>query len=171
MNPEVDIRDIRAPILIPPWWHWPLAIAVAALLALAVVVALRAWQKRREARRTPLERARRALLAAEVEARKGRAKAWADIVAETLRAALARRLGADVLPRTTTELATMTQSAEADAVIELLEICDLARFALATVDADALVSHTELARALVTKLYAPEAKPSPTQLNQSTVRT
>jgi hypothetical protein len=175
-----DIRDIRAPLPIPAWWHWPLAIALAALAALAVVLLVRWWQRRRAAKLTPLERARQALVAAETHASAGRSHEWADVVAETVRAALAARVGAGVLPQTTTELALApwarpAQSGENGAptsgpplpdaarLIALLGQCDLARFAKASLDADVLLAETAVARELVESLYsAPPSAPTPT---------
>jgi hypothetical protein len=183
-----DIRDIRAPWAIPPWWRWPLAIAAAAVAALAIVLLVRWWHKRRARAQTPLERARESLRLAEAHARAGRSREWADIVSETLRGALAARLGASVLPQTTSELAdaAWTQWAyegpveatgappqtpategrlpEAPKIVELLRACDLARFAKASLDTEALVESTVLARDLVERLLAPrtsEAPPSP----------
>ena len=172
-----DIRDIRAPLAIPAWWHWPLAIALAAVAALAVILLVRWWQKRRAAKLTPLQRTLQALLAAETHARAGRAHDWADIVAETMRGALAARLGADVLPKTTSELAACAwaqpspaesepagkaQLAEAPALLDLLETCDLARFALASLDADALLAKTAVARELAETLFGPrQQRPTP----------
>jgi hypothetical protein len=172
-----DIRDIRAPLAIPPWWHWPLAIALAAIAALAIVLLVRWWQ-RRALRRTPLQRAREALDIAEGHAREGRSREWAEVVAETLRGALAARLGADVLPQTTSELAETAWARwayegpvepprgpneahlpEAPRVVELLQTCDLARFAMASLDANALLANTVLARELVEQLFAPRPKP------------
>ena len=157
-----DIRDIRGPIPIPPWWHWPLAIAVAALVALAVVLLVRWWRARCAQALTPLERARRALAAAEAHARSGRSHEWADIVAGTLRGALAARLGTDVLPQTTAELSKApwaerpaSDELGAPQVLALLETCDLARFAKARIDTTALVASTETARELVERLLAP----------------
>jgi hypothetical protein len=183
-----DIRDIRAPWAIPPWWRWPLAIAAAAVAALAIVLLVRWWQKRRARAQTPLERARESLRLAEAHARAGRSREWADIVSETLRGALAARLGASVLPQTTSELAdaAWTQWAyegpveatgappqtpategrlpEAPKIVELLRACDLARFAKASLGTDALVESTVVARDLVERLLAPrtsDAPPSP----------
>jgi hypothetical protein len=175
-----DIRDIRAPLPIPAWWHWPLAIALAALGAFAVVLLVRWWQRRRAARLSPLERARQALVAAETHARAGRSHEWADIVAETVRASLAARMGVGVLPQTTTELATapwarLAKSGEKDAppggpslaegprLIALLGQCDLARFAKASLDVDALLAETAVARELVESLHsASPGAPTPT---------
>lgn len=175
-----DIRDIRAPWLIPAWWRWPLAIAVATVLALAVVAVVRWWQKRRARKLSPLEQAREALRIAETYAREGRAREWADVMAEALRAMLAARLGGAVLPQTTSELAdaawarwayegpveenaergTRTEGRlpEAPRIVELLRACDLARFAKASLETDALVENTRVARELVEALLAPRPK-------------
>jgi len=160
-----DIRDIRGLIPIPPWWHWPLAIALAALAALAVVLLIRWWRARSLRALSPLERALQALAAAEAHARAGRSHEWADIVAETVRGALAARLGTEVLPQTTAELsqASWTQPPLADElaaarVLELLETCDLARFAKARLDSPELVASTATACELVGRLFAPPAR-------------
>ena len=171
-----DIRDIRGPIAIPPWWHWPLAIAVAVVLATAVVVAVRWWRARRLRPLTPLDLARQALVAAEAHAREGHSHEWADIVAETVRGALAARLGADVLPQTTAELADapwakppLSDGLEIPRVLVLLETCDLARFAKARLDTAGLLASTGSAREIVERLFTPPprrpaaiaAKPQP----------
>jgi hypothetical protein len=163
--PAEDIRDIRGPIPIPPWWRWPLAIAVAAVLAFAVILLVRWWRARASRALTPLERARQALALAETHAREGHAHAWADIVAETVRAALAVRLGATVLPLTTAELALQSWTGpplkdelDADSVLDLLETCDLARFAKASLEPAALLAFTGRARELVERLFAPPPK-------------
>lgn len=164
--PVEDIRDIRGPIVIPPWWRWPLAVAVAALLAFAIVLVVRWWRARAKTL-TPLEKALAALARAEALAREGRSHEWADVVAETLRGALAARLGTEMLPQTTAELtrgAFMQTPLAADLdsrqVIELLETCDLARFAKARVEAEGLLASTAVARELTHKLFAP-APPAP----------
>ena len=157
-----DIRDIRGLIPIPPWWHWPLAVALAALAVLAVVLLVRWWRSRSARALTPLERALQALAAAEQQAREDHSHAWADIVAETIRGALATRLGTDVLPQTTAELSKaswtqppLAEELSAPRVLDLLETCDLARFAKASLDTNALLASTETARELVGRLFAP----------------
>jgi MFS family permease len=172
-----DIRDIRGPIAIPPWWRWPLAIALAALAAFAVILLVRWWKARKARALTPLQRAQRALTEAEELAREGRSREWADVVAETLRSALAARLGVDVLPQTTGELsegswAKSPVAKEIDAVniLALLETCDLARFAKAFLESKALLAETAIARELVEKLFAPPPRASAkTQLEPQTV--
>jgi hypothetical protein len=163
-----DIRDIRGLIAIRPWWHWPLAIALAAAAALAVVLVLRWWRARSTVALSPLDLARRALETAEVHARAGRTHEWADIVAETTRGALAVRLGTDVLPQTTAELSQATWThhplagdIDAARIVELLETCDLARFAKARLDENALLASTATARELTERLFAPPSHHAP----------
>ena len=160
-----DIRDIRGLVPIPPWWHWPLAIGVAALAALAVILVVRGWRARSARALSPLERALRELAAAEAHARSGRSHEWADIVAETLRGALAARLGTAVLPQTTAELSKaswaqppLAGELSATRILELLETCDLARFAKARLDTTALLGSTATACELVGRLFAPPAR-------------
>ena len=176
MSPE-DIRDIRGLIPIPPWWHWPLAIALAALGALAVALFVRWWRARSAPALSPLDRALQSLVAAEQQARDDHSHEWADIVAETLRGALATRLGTDVLPQTTGELskASWAQSPLADElaaprVLDLLETCDLARFAKERLDVNALLASTAVARELVGRLFAPPSRhPSSAAAHPQTV--
>jgi hypothetical protein len=157
-----DIRDIRGPIPIPPWWRWPLAIALVAIVASGIVLFLRWWRARSPRALSPLERAREALTAAEGHARDGRSREWAEIVAETTRAALAARLGTGVLPQTTAELSQASwtkpptsHEIEATRLLALLDTCDLARFAKARLDTDALLAETAVARQLTERLFAP----------------
>jgi hypothetical protein len=182
-----DIRDIRPPLAIPVWWHWPLAIALSALAALAVVMLVR-WLRARAARQlTPHERARAALRIAEQHARAGRSREWAEVVAETLRGALSFRLGSDILPKTTSELKKATWAhwayggpvgpsdaalPDAPQIIDVLEACDLARFALATIEVDALVAWTSSARDAVDRLFSPvpEASSAPLARQTATCR-
>jgi hypothetical protein len=161
-----DIRDIRGPIAIPPWWRWPLAVAVAGIATLAVVLLVRWWRARAARALSPIERARQALTVAEAHAREGRSREWAEIVAETTRGALAARLGTDVLPQTTAELSQApwtkppaSDELQADSLLALLETCDLARFAKARLDVSALLAETALARDLTERLFAPPARP------------
>ena len=182
-----DIRDIRAPIAIPPWWRWPVAIAACALVALGIVLVVR-WVKRRGRALTPLERALEQLRIAEEHARAGRPHEWAEAVARTVRVALATRLGRAILPQTTSELARQEWAhwayegpvdaphpaggeslVDAPRIISLLETCDLARFACAPLDADALLGETARARELVERLFAPPPKAAASVFNAGLV--
>lgn len=182
-----DIRDIRAPLPIPPWWHWPLAIASALLAAIAIGLLLRYWYKRRHRPLTPLERARRDLDLAEKLARISRPHDWAEMVAATMRGALAVRIGENVLPQTTNELAKapwakVLVAGEPDAVrdpstpylleapqlLALLEICDLARFARASLDMETMLAATSSAKELLERLFVPQAQPLPEPVPEAT---
>lgn len=158
-----DIRDIRPPLAFAEWWRWPLAIALAALAAFAVIMLVRYWKNRRARALTPLQRALEALRLAEEHARAGRSREWAHIVALAVRDALAVRLGGGVLPRTTSELARAELCSvplpEAPNILELLETCDLTRFARASLEIDALLAQTAAARELVQLLHAPPSPP------------
>ena len=162
-----DIRDIRGPIAIPPWWRLPLAIALVVVVATGIVLVVLWWRARSRRGLSPLERAREALTAAEGHARDGRSREWAEIVAETTRGALAARLGTGVLPQTTAELsqASWTKPPTSDEigatrVLALLGTCDLARFAKAHLDTDALLAETAVARQLTERLFAPPERPA-----------
>jgi hypothetical protein len=163
-----DIRDIRPLIPIPPWWHGlglPLAIAALLVVLVLTYVAVR----RRKTELTPEQRAQAALGEAEALARAGRCREWAELVASTLRHALAARVGADVVPRTTSELAAIEWSARPDGalvdpqrLLDLLWTCDLTRFALGRLDPDSLLASTRSARLWVTHLFEVREVPAPT---------
>lgn len=171
--PAEDIRGVRPPLVIPPWWRVPLIAGLITLAIVLVALAARALWRRWHRPETPLEKALRALSEAEAYAKGGDTRAWADTLAETLRASLAVRLGAEILPRTTSELAKAPWASwvrdggdvppandpvrlpQAAALLALLDVCDLARFAKASIDSDALVAFTARARELVTAFHAP----------------
>ncbi len=163
-----DIRDIRGPIVIPVWWHWPLLIAALLLSAMAAASAIR-WWRRRHVELSPIERARQALARASAEAEAGRSHEWAEIVATTLRGALAARLGSAILPQTTSELSAaewtrppLALELDAPGVLALLEACDVARFARGSLDVAALVAFTAAARTATERLFASRHKTSTT---------
>lgn len=156
-----DIRDIRPLILIPPWWYW-LAGALGAAVVLALVgAASRYWRHRSRRPLSPEEQAREALRRAASLASNGQCRQWAELVAQTLRCALAARLGSEACPQTTSELAAIDwaqtpQGATVDGpgLVALLETCDLTRFALGRLDASALSASTESAQDWVRRLFA-----------------
>lgn len=160
MNAD-DIRDIRPLILISPWWYWVAAAVVASMLVAVGILVARAVRRRRARALTPEERAARELARAESLARQGRCREWAELVAQTLREALAARLGIAACPQTTHELAAFdwasvpaAANVDAQRLLELLSTCDLTRFARARLEANALVSSTETARDWVQRLFS-----------------
>jgi hypothetical protein len=109
------------------------------------------------------------------------------MVAATMRGALAVRIGENVLPQTTNELAKAPWAKasvasdpsvardpgtpyliEAPQLLALLEICDLARFARANLDLDAMLAATSSARELLERLFAPQAQPNPELVVETT---
>ena len=170
-----DIRDIRPLILIPPWWYWLAAALAACALLAAVGAGLRYWRRRTKRPLTAQERALEALARAATLAKDGRCREWAELVAQTLRNALAARLGQESCPETTNELAaldwaTFSKGATVDAerLIQLLSTCDLTRFALGRLDAAALATATEAARDWVAQLFATPDTPTEPARSTST---
>jgi hypothetical protein len=163
-----DIRDIRPLISIPPWWYF-LAAALAATLILALIFAgIRYYRRRVRRPLTPEQIALLALDRAEAIARDGKCREWADLVAETLRGALAARLEREAFAETTSELASLdwSQVPRADVIdipmlIELLSICDLTRFALGKLEPSALLAKTGAARAWISRLFAEPKRKEP----------
>jgi hypothetical protein len=156
-----DIRDIRPLILMSPWWHWALVVAAATIVLVGIILGYRAWRRRARRPLTPEELAQEALAHAETLAREGRSREWADVVARTLRTALASRLQKETCPETTNELAAIEWSkvpngapVDASRLIGILSTCDLARFALARLERESLLSSTESAREWVAGLFA-----------------
>ncbi|MEI9950193.1 MAG: hypothetical protein WDO74_14755 [Pseudomonadota bacterium] len=159
--PAEDIRDIRPLIAIPPWWYWLAAGFGAALLLALVFAAVRYFRRRAARALTPEQLALQALSEAEALARAGKCHEWADSIAQTLRTALATRLGHAACPETTSELAAVDWSnlphgsaVDAPRLIELLSTCDLTRFALGRLDRGALLTETEAARDWIRRLFA-----------------
>jgi hypothetical protein len=159
--PADDIRDIRPLISIPPWWYWLAAGIAAALISAAIFASIRYWRRRSQRQLTPEQRALQALTGAETLARAGQCREWAEIVAQTLRNALAARLGQEACPETTSELAAvdwpklpLATTVDAPRLVELLTTCDLTRFALGRLDPSALLNETQAARTWITRLFA-----------------
>ena len=164
--PVEDIHDIRPPLAIPELLRWSLVALGVVLAAIAIVLVVRWVNKRRARPLTPRQEALAALQRAEALASEGRAREWADLVAETVRSGLSARLGHAILPQTTSELraglaAPSPGLLEAPGILELLEDCDLARFARASLDRPALVERTVAARVLVLPLFDPIPTPTP----------
>lgn len=159
--PADDIRDIRPLISIPPWWYWLAAGAAGALIVALLFLGIRYWRRRRERSLTAEQRALQALERADALAHAGQCHEWADLLAQTLRTALAARLGRASCPETTRELAEVDWSklplgitVDGPRLVELLSTCDLTRFALGRLEPSALLAETSAARQWVTRLFA-----------------
>ncbi|HEX4337247.1 MAG TPA: hypothetical protein VH062_15120 [Polyangiaceae bacterium] len=164
--PSEDIRDIRPLILIPPWWYWAAAAAAATVVVVGCILGYREWRRRTRRPLTAEEQALESLAQAELLAREGRCREWADVVARAVRTALAARLRKESCPETTEELASLEWSTvggapiDASLLVGILSTCDLARFALARLERDSLLTSTESAREWVTGLFAVPAASS-----------
>ncbi len=166
-TPVDDIRDIRPLISIPPGFHWLIAGLAAALVVALGYAGVRSYRRRSRRPLSAQQRARLGLAKAEALARTGECHEWGEVVAETLRTALAARLGQAACPETTSELAARdwsklpeVASVDSTRLVELLSTCDLTRFALGRLEPSALLHATESARAFIERLFAPVAAPA-----------
>ncbi len=154
--PEPPLRDLH-PLVPPPWWAtWPwlwiaVGVAAAALLAFAI------WRWRRRQRRAPVATAEGPavpLEAPEVEARRrlgalrarnlpaaGRTYEHGTELADLLRRYVERRFGSPQPGYTTGELARHlaargdVRATDVDELRDLLQSCDLTKFARRPYDA------------------------------------
>jgi hypothetical protein len=163
-TPSADIRDIRALISIPSLMPWVLGFALGLGVLVAAGLVVRHFLAKSRRPLTSEERANQALAQAEALAGAGRCREWAELVAHTLRSALAARLGRDTCPETTSELAATdwkdvpeAETVDAPGLAALLTSCDLSRFALGRLEPHELLVATDVARAWVKRLFtAPE---------------
>jgi hypothetical protein len=151
-----DIRDIRGPISIAPWWRW-LAMAAGGLAivgsAATVLVALR---RRRARPLEPYELALKRLDEAQPLADEGLARAYALSASDTLREYIEMRFGLRAAHATTEELFADLVSHDTGplgehrkSLTEFLEACDLAKFARLALPPAALATMNERARNFV----------------------
>ena len=158
-----DIRDIRPLITIPSNFQWMIAAFLAAVVLTVGYLAVRYYRRRSQRPLSAEQRAELGLRRGEELARTGRCHEWAEVLAETLRTALAERLGWAACPDTTSELAardwSQAPNVDATRLVELLSTCDLTRFALGQLEPGALLQSTESARAFVARLFAPTEVP------------
>jgi Domain of unknown function (DUF4381) len=168
-TPAADIRDIRPLISIPSWMPWILGFALALALLGVIGFGVRYFLRKSRRPLTSEEQARAALVRAEALAKAGRCREWAELVAQTLRQALAARLGRDACPETTSELAATDWTLVPDAktvdgqgLALLLSSCDLSRFALGRLEPSGLLAATDAARAWVKRLFAAQELPAAT---------
>jgi hypothetical protein len=164
-----DIRDIRAPYLIPADWRVPALIAAAAV----VVLAFCWWGWRRlRARRPPLtlmQRTLQQLEATRALMQAGDARAFSAAVSAVVRAYIEARFHVLATQRTTAEflgdclaqVGSALQEHEA-ALAEFLKFCDLAKFARWPLDSQQMQGMLASARHFVETTAAPVAAPTVT---------
>lgn len=157
-----DIRDIRAPFLIPLDWRVPALIAAGVLLLL--VLAWWGWRRWRARRPPPtlLERTLQKLEATRVLMEAGDAGAYSVAVSDVVRAYVEERFEVFATHRTTAEflrdcLSQMGSALQAheQALGEFLRFCDLAKFARWSLDQRQMQDMLASARHFVETTAAP----------------
>jgi hypothetical protein len=131
-----DIRDIRAPYLIPADWRVPVLIGTAVALLLALLWLGWRWSRNRHPQLTLLQRTLRQLEATRSLMAAGDARAFAVAVSDVVRAYVEERFNVRATQRTTAEFLRDCLSqvgsalqAHEQALGEFLKFCDLAKFA------------------------------------------
>lgn len=157
-----DIRDIRAPYLIPADWR----VAVLIGTALVLLLALLWWGWRRLRNRhvplTLLQRTLQRLEATRSLMAAGDARGFAVAVSDVVRAYVEERFEVLATQRTTAEFlrACLTQMGSAlqtheQALGEFLRFCDLAKFARWSLNAEEMQGMLASARHFVETTAAP----------------
>ncbi|HEV2700605.1 MAG TPA: hypothetical protein VGV09_03180 [Steroidobacteraceae bacterium] len=165
-SPLPDIRDIRAPYLIPADWRGPALVAAVALLVLAFC--WWAWRRLRARHRplTLLQRTLQQLEATRALMEAGDARAFSAAVSDVVRAYIEVRFEVRATQRTTAEflgdcLAQVGSALQAHepALAEFLKYCDLAKFARWPLDAQQMQGMLASARHFVETTAAPVPAP------------
>ncbi len=169
-----DIRDIRAPYLIPADWRVPVLAGAAVVLLLALLW----WGWRRlRARQAPLTLLQRTLQ--QLEATRslmvaGDARAFAVAVSDVVRGYVEMRFNVRATQRTTAEFLRdclgqvgSALQAHEQALGEFLKFCDLAKFARWSLNGQDMQGMLSSARHFVETTAAPI--PAPARITPETV--
>jgi hypothetical protein len=162
-----DIRDIRAPYLIPADWRVPVLAGAAVVLLLALLW----WGWRRRSGRQPpltlLQRTLQQLEATRALMAAGDARAFAVAVSDVVRAYVEVRFNVLATQRTTAEFLRdclgqvgSALQAHEQALGEFLRFCDLAKFARWSLDGPEMQDLLASARHFVETTAAPIPAPS-----------
>jgi Domain of unknown function (DUF4381) len=164
--PTVDIRDIRAPLRIPPDWRLPILIGAAVVLLLALTWLI--WRRVRARRPQPtlLARTLQRLEGTRPLMRSGDARAFPAAVSDVVRAYVEERFQVQATQRTTAEFlhdclarpGSALQDHE-QALGEFLRFCDLAKFARWSFDEQAMLGMLASARHFVETTATPAPAP------------
>ncbi len=165
-----DIRDVRGPVPIPPWWRWLAfgggAVVLAGLGGVAAVVI----RRRRAKPLKPHERALLRLEQAQPLAVAGQVREYAGAASDAVREYIEERFLLRAAHSTTEEFfegilaqANARLGDHRDSLQKFLGACDLAKFARMPLPREQMVSLNDLARRFVldTAQSAPESKPEP----------
>jgi hypothetical protein len=166
-----DIRDVRGPLHIPPWWRW-LAIGGGAACVVSLSAAIVMAVRRRQGKpMTPQERALLRLDQAQTLAESGQVHAYADAASDAVREYIEERFQVRAAHSTTEEfLVDLVACADSPlgshrkSLVEFLGACDLAKFARMPLAKEEMLSLNRLARRFVleTPQPTPEGHPNPT---------
>ncbi|MGA2189015.1 MAG: DUF4381 family protein [Steroidobacteraceae bacterium] len=164
---DEDIRDIRGPKFIWPWWLTPALLAAALLLALLGVGIWR-WLRRRRRPRAllPFEVALQRLEAIRPLMQPPSAREFSTAVSDIVREYIERRFDVIATHRTTEEfLRDLLESSQASLLrhrallSEFLHQCDLVKFAGISLTPQNMESLYHSARAFVLETAKPDPEP------------
>ncbi len=165
-----DIRDVRGPIPIPPWWRW-WAVAGGAVLLLGLAGVTVVIVRRRHAKPVaPHERALLRLEQAQPLAAAGQVREYAGVASDAVRDYIEERFLLRAAHVTTEEFfddilapANAVLGTHRDALLRFLGACDLAKFARLPLPREQMISLNDLARRFVleTASSSAERKPAP----------
>jgi hypothetical protein len=162
-----DIRDIRAPYLIPADWRVPALVAAAVVVLLALL--WWGWRtvKSRQPPLTLLQRTLQQLEATRALMAAGDARAFAAAVSDVVRAYVEVRFNVRATQRTTAEFLRdclgqvgSALQAHEQALGEFLRFCDLAKFARWSLDGPEMQGMLASARHFVETTAAPVPTPA-----------
>ncbi len=163
-DPSEDIRDIRGPKLILPWWLVPALLAGTAILALLGVGVWR-WLRRRPRPRVllPFEVALQRLEDIRPLMQPQSVRGFSTAVSDIVRSYIELRFGVTATHRTTEEfLHDLLESSKASLVrhrallSEFLQQCDLVKFAGISLTPQNMESLHHSARAFVLETATPD---------------
>ena len=163
-DPSEDIRDIRGPKLILPWWLVPALLAGAAILTLLGVGVWR-WLRRRPRPRAllPFEVALRRLEDIRPLMQPQSVREFSTAVSDIVRSYIELRFGVTATHRTTEEfLHDLLESSKASLLrhrallSEFLQQCDLVKFAGISLTPQNMESLHHSARAFVLETATPD---------------
>jgi hypothetical protein len=164
-DPSEDIRDIRGPKFILPWWLVPALLAAVVIIALLGVGAWR-WLRRRRRPRAllPFEVALQRLEDIRPLMQPQSVREFSTAVSDIVRSYIERRFDLIATHRTTEEfLRDLLESSKASLVrhrallSEFLQQCDLVKFAGISLTPQTMESLHHSARAFVLETAKPEA--------------
>lgn len=162
-----DIRDIRGPRFVWPWWLLPAIVVGAVLLAGLGLLAWRWWRRRRRPRALlPFEVALERLEAIRPLMQPASAREFSTAVSDIVRGYIEQRFDVIATHRTTEEfLRDLLDSSQASLVghrarlSEFLHQCDLVKFAGISLTPQNMESLHASARAFVLETAKPDPEP------------